>query len=268
MTLMTFQVDAFAEQPFEGNPAAVCILKSELPDRTLQKIARENNLAETAFFRPEERRPLLRWFTPTEEVPLCGHATLAAGYVALEHLGRGGDSISFESRSGRLSVSRAGTGFRIDLPSVPYETVADPPAGLAQGLGVQVETVLRTPDDPNYLVVLEDEDDVAGLDPDLRVLEGLHPFGVAVTAPGREADFVSRYFAPSYGIPEDPVTGSIHCALGPFWQHRLGRSEMTALQLSERGGRLRVGTMGDRVHLTGGACLYLEGLVHVPDPGR
>lgn len=258
-----FQVDAFAERPFEGNPAAVCLLESDLSDGTLRAIAGENNLSETAFFRPDERRPLLRWFTPTGEVPLCGHATLAAGYVALERLGRTGNSISFESRCGRLGVSRAHEGFRVDLPSLRYEAVSDPPAPLEQGLGVRLGRVLRTPDDPNYLVVLGDEDELAGLDPDLRTLESLHPFGVGVSAPGREADFVSRYFAPSYGIPEDPVTGSIHCALGPYWARRLERSEMTARQLSRRGGRLRVRIDGDRVHLTGGVRLYLEGEVFV-----
>lgn len=262
-TLRIFQVDAFAERPFEGNPAAVCLLESELPDRTLQAIAAENNLSETAFFRPDRDRPRLRWFTPTEEVPLCGHATLAAGYVALERLGRGGNSISFESRSGTLGVSRAEAGFTVDLPRVRFESVPEPPARLTEGLGIPSETVLRTLDDPNYLVVVPDETHVADLDPDLRLLEELHPYGVAVSAPGREVDFVSRYFAPSYGIPEDPVTGSIHCALGPYWSSRVGKTDLAALQLSSRGGRLGVGVGGERVRLTGGARLYMEGEIFV-----
>lgn len=262
-SLRIFQVDAFAGRAFSGNPAAVCLLDAPVPDDVLQAVARENNLSETAFFRPDDERPRLRWFTPSQEVPLCGHATLASGWVALERLRPGSAAVTFESLSGPLTVSRADDGFRLDLPRLSFEQIDQPPTGFVEGLGARPQQVLRIPDDPNYLVILETEEEVAGLDPDLRILEGLHPFGVAVSAPGRDADFVSRYFAPSYGIPEDPATGSIHCALGPYWQGRWGREEMTALQLSERRGRLGVRVAGDRVHLTGEAHLYLEGEIFV-----
>lgn len=265
MTLPIFQVDAFAEEIFRGNPAAVCLLETELPDETLQSIAQENNLPETAFFRPDDDRPDLRWFTPRQEVPLCGHATLAAGYVALERLRPEADAITFETLSGPLKVSRAGTGFRLDFPAVQSQEVDRIPGDLIDGLGLEPEQLRKTVGDPNYLAILSAENDVRAVQPDLSLLERLHPAGVAVSAPGEKADFVSRYFAPSYGIPEDPVTGSIHCALGPYWSERLGTTRMTAHQLSERSGRLEVQIRDDRVLLTGEARLYLEGQVFVRD---
>lgn len=264
MTLPIFQVDAFAEEIFQGNPAAVCLLETELPDETLQSIAQENNLPETAFFRPDDDRPDLRWFTPRQEVPLCGHATLAAGYVALERLRPDADAITFETLSGPLTVSRAGAGFRLDFPAVRSEEVDRIPGDLIDGLGFEPEQLRQTIGDPNYLAILSAESDVRAVQPDLSLLERLHPTGVAVTAPGEDIDFVSRYFAPSYGIPEDPVTGSIHCALAPYWSRRLGIDRMAATQLSKRSGKLGVELRGDRVLLSGAARLYLEGRVSVP----
>lgn len=267
-----YQIDAFAEEVFQGNPAAVCLLSGWLPDETLRAIAAENNLSETAFLvleesgglYPEREQVPIRWFTPTEEVPLCGHGTLAAGFVVLDILYPDWEAVTFSSESGPLRVSREVEGFSLDLPALPVKHVQTPPDLLRKGLDVEPVEVWVTEADPNYLAIVESEQAVLSLEPDLRVLERLHPYGVAVSAPGESADFVSRYFAPGYGIPEDPVTGSIHCALGPHWARRLGRSTLSALQLSGRRGQLNVGVKGDRVHLAGGAALYLTGEAQLP----
>lgn len=261
-----YQVDAFAEAVFQGNPAAVCPLPAWLPDETLQAVAAENNLSETAFLLADRDPIPLRWFTPTEEVPLCGHATLAAGFVVLTFLAPERETVRFASRSGPLTVSRSEGGFALDFPALSMERVEAVPDGLVDGLGVEPVEVWVTRDDPNYLAILESEAAVAGLQPDLTLLERLHPHGVAVSAAGESADFVSRYFAPGYGIPEDPVTGSIHCALGPYWARHLGRDALEALQLSPRGGRLGVRVGDGRVHLTGGAVCYLTGEIHPGEP--
>jgi PhzF family phenazine biosynthesis protein len=262
--LPLYRVDAFADAVFRGNPAAVCPLPAWEPDALLQAIAAENNLSETAFLVwPADPVPL-RWFTPRQEVPLCGHATLASGLVVLACLAPERDSVTFATRSGALVVRREAGTFAMDFPALAVEPVGRVPAALREGLGVDADQVLVTREDPNYFVLLEDEGAVAALHPDPRALERLHPFGVAVSAPGRSADFVSRYFAPSYGIPEDPVTGSIHCALGPCWAERLGRGSLTARQLSSRGGDLALEVRGDRVELRGKAVCYLEGEVLLP----
>lgn len=264
--LPLYRVDAFSDAVFRGNPAAVCPLPGWEPDALLQALAAENNLPETAFLVwPADPVPL-RWFTPRQEVPLCGHATLASGLIVLEYLAPERRSVTFATRSGPLVVRREDGAFAMDLPALAAEPVAGVPAALREGLGVDVEAdrVLLTREDPNYFVLLEDERAVTALRPDLRALERLHPYGVAVSAPGRSADFVSRYFAPGYGIPEDPVTGSIHCVLGPYWAARLGRASLTARQLSSRGGALGVEVMGDRVDLRGSAVCYLEGEVLLP----
>lgn len=265
MRVPIYQIDAFADAVFQGNPAAVCPLPDWLPDATLRAIAAENNLSETAFLIPDRDPVPLRWFTPTEEVTLCGHATLAAGYVLLEVLSPDREAVDFDSESGRLTVRRSDDGYALDFPAVPSAPVAAPPDALVNGFGFTPVETRVTRGDPNYLVIVDDEDAVAGAAPDLRRLEKLHPHGVAVSAPGRSADFVSRYFAPSYGIPEDPVTGSIHCALGPYWARRLGRSDLTAVQLSARRGRLGVAVVGDRVWLAGRAVRYLTGEILLPD---
>lgn len=262
-----YQVDAFADAVFRGNPAAVCVFSDWPPDGTLQSIAAENNLSETAFVLDGEDPVPLRWFTPRAEVPLCGHATLAAGYVYLERVAPGRDAVTFLSRSGRLTVvrDREADGFALDFPALELERVCTPPDALRTGLDPEPVEVLVNHEDPNYFVVLEDEARLAALRPRLATLEELHPYGVAVTAPGRSTDFVSRYFAPSYGIPEDPVTGSIHCALAPYWADRLGRSSLEAIQLSARRGRLGITLRDDRVRLVGRAALYLTGEVLLPD---
>lgn len=262
-TLRIFQIDAFASEVFRGNPAAVCPLAAWPPDALLQSIASENNLPETAFFVPEGQRFRLRWFTPTQEVALCGHATLAAAYALFHLLGQRDSVVRFESMSGPLSVQADGDLLTLDLPRVEVEPVPTPPPDLLAGLGVEPNGVFRAIRDPNYYAILSNEDEVRRLRPDLDALSRLHPYGTVVSAPGVDYDMVSRYFAPSYGIPEDPVTGSIHCALAPYWGSLLGRSLLRAHQASQRGGDLRCEVRDDRVHVSGTAHLYLEGTIHV-----
>lgn len=266
-TLPLYQVDAFASEVFRGNPAAVCPLREWLPDTMLQAIAEENNLAETAFFVAAGDGWELRWFTPRHEVPLCGHATLASAYVLLRHLQPELSGVCFSSASGELRVSRDGELFTLDFPAMPASPCDEVPEALLRGADVSPQEVLVVEEDPNLYVVLERRSDVAALEPDLGAWEALHPYGVVVTAPGDpddEVDFVSRYFAPSYGIPEDPVTGSIHCALAPYWAGRLGRRQLRARQLSRRGGELLCRVEGERVMLSGPAVLYLRGEITVP----
>jgi PhzF family phenazine biosynthesis protein len=257
-------VDAFASRVFQGNPAGVCPLERWLPDGLLQAIAAENNLAETAFFVPDGEAYRLRWFTPTQEVPLCGHATIAAAFAIFARLRPELEEISFLTLSGRLTVRRDGEWLELELPRYDPVEVEQSPAALVAGLGTEPKAVLRVEEDPNYYVILADEGAIRALRPRHDVLATLHPYGVAVSAPGHDADFVSRYFAPSYGIPEDPVTGSIHAGLTPYWAARLGRSTMRAAQLSPRGGELRCRLGADRVHLAGRAAGYLEGTITVP----
>lgn len=256
MRIRVYQVDAFTERVFGGNPAAVCPLDEWLPEKTLQAIARENNLSETAFFAPERDGFRLRWFTPLTEVNLCGHATLASAFVLFEKLGARGDSVRFFTHSGPLAVTRAGGLFALDLPANPPEAITPPPE-LAGALGRHPVAVYSTSE--HYVAVFEDPDAVAGLEPDFPAVRRLERFGVIATAPGDDVDFVSRYFAPRKGIDEDPVTGSAHCVLAPYWGVRLGRPEVRATQLSFRGGSLTCALRGDRVVLKGAAVLYLEG---------
>jgi PhzF family phenazine biosynthesis protein len=255
MRIPLYQVDAFASEVFRGNPAAVCPLESWLPDATLQAIAAENNLSETAFFVREGEAYRLRWFTPTVEVELCGHATLASGFVLLRQDG----TVKFLTRSGPLAVRRDGDLLTLDLPALPASAM-EPPAALIKGLGVAPRETLRA---TNWLAVLDGEETVRALTPDFASLARLHPYGVIVTAPGDAADFVSRYFGPSFGIPEDPVTGSAHCTLVPYWSARLGKKKLDARQLSARGGTLACEDLGARVALTGRCALYLEGSITV-----
>lgn len=261
-----YQVDAFADAVFAGNPAAVCPLPDWLPDETLQAIAAENNLSETAFLIPDRDPVPLRWFTPRLEVKLCGHATLASAFVLFEHLEPGRREVVFETTSGSLTVTRDGDRLSMDFPSIGSARVdaEDVPDALIAGLGAEPEHVRFTEDDWNYIAVFGREETVAGLRPDLGVIERVHPHGVSVTAPGDAVDFVSRYFVPGYGIPEDPVTGSIHCALAPYWAERLGRDRLSARQVSERGGRLDIELAGGRVLLEGTAVTYMTGELRVP----
>lgn len=253
MKLTQYQVDAFASRVFEGNPAAVCPLQSWLEDGLLQAIAMENNLAMTAYFVPAKDGFELRWFTPTTELDLCGHATMAAAHVLYTELGYGGDSIRFATRSGELCVRREGQLYVLDFPVVAPQ-VCVMPAGLVEALGREPAAVLAADD---LLAVFASEAEVRALQPDQVLLAGLDYRGVIVTAPGEQHDFVSRFFAPRLGVPEDSVTGSAHCKLVPYWAQRLGKSRMTARQVSRRGGDLALELRGDRVHMAGRAVLFM-----------
>ena len=256
-----FQLDAFSPRRFAGNPAAVVVLEEFLDDALLQDVAAENNLAETAFVVAAEGGYRLRWFTPVVEVPLCGHATLAAGAVVLERLERRRDTVVFDTTSGPLTVAREAAGYRLDLPARTVRPVPPPPA-LSAALGVTpVDAAL---DGSNYLALLPAADDVRRLQPDLAAIARLDRTGVVVTAAGDSAhDFVSRYFAPAKGIPEDPVTGGAHCALVPFWAARTGKDSFLAYQASQRGGELHCRLVGDRVQLLGACAFYLEGHIEL-----
>jgi PhzF family phenazine biosynthesis protein len=260
--LPIYQVDAFTSELFGGNPAAVVPLESWLEDTTLQAVAAENNLAETAFLVPSGTGFELRWFTPTVEVRLCGHATLASAFVLFEELGWSADEIRFETQSGTLGVRREGTRLTLQFPVWRLES-AEAPAALTAGLGsAPVETFIVDSHD-NYFAVYADERGVASITPDFGLLEQLHPAGVIVTAPGRDSDCVCRYFAPSYGIPEDSATGSIHCALAPFWSQRLGLDEIRSRQLSRRGAEFLCSVRGDATLISGHCVKYLEGRIRV-----
>jgi PhzF family phenazine biosynthesis protein len=257
MEIPLYQLDAFASRVFAGNPAAVCPLEAWLPDETLQALATENNRSATAFFVPRDGGYDLRWFTPTAEVDLCGHATLASAYVVFRFLEPGTTTVRFHSRGGVLAVTREGEQLALDFPARPPVPCA-PPAGLAQALGASVQQVLRARD---HMAVFETEAEVRALRPDMEALRRVDCFAVIATAPGASADFVSRFFAPGIGIPEDAVTGSAHCTLVPYWARRLGRSRLAARQLSARGGELLCEDLGERVRIAGRAVLYLQGTV-------
>ena len=255
MKLRQFQVDAFASRPFEGNPAAVCPLEQWLPDSLLQSIAEENNLSETAFFVPDAKGFHLRWFTPVSEVDFCGHATLATAHVLYEALGHNSEVVVFSTRSGEMTVKRDDRLYVMDFPSMPPRPCA-PPQALVAGIKVSPAEVLSAGD---YVAVFESEDVVRSLTPDFTKLSELDLRGVIATAPGRQCDFVSRFFAPRFGINEDPVTGSAHCELTPYWSARLGRKVLRARQISKRGGDVQCELAGDRVVLKGGAVTFMEG---------
>lgn len=264
-TFPLYQVDAFTSERFRGNPAAVVPLEAWLSDETLQAIAAENNLAETAFYVPLTPTSQgltpdfhLRWFTPKVEVALCGHATLASAFVLFRLLGREGGEVTFHSQSGPLWVKDDGRMLTLDFPVRDPERIS-PPSFLGQALGLAPLEVWMNGD---VLALLGSEAEVRALEPRMEPLLKL-PRGLIVTAPGDEVDFVSRFFAPAAGIPEDPVTGSAHCLLTPFWESRLGKSELRARQVSSRGGELWCRRDGDRVHIAGEAVLYLSGTIHL-----
>ncbi len=260
-TIRQYQVDAFTTRPFGGNPAAVCPLAAWLPDSLMQAIAEENNLAETAFFVPSVKGFRLRWFTPVCEVELCGHATLAAAHVLFEIMGYAEPAIVFETQSGELVVKRHGKLYEMDFPAQP--PLACPiPDTLVKGLGQTPLEVLVAAD---YLAIFDCEETVRAIVPDHAILGRLERRGVIVSAPGRNVDFVSRFFAPRYGIPEDPVTGSAHCELAPYWAKRLGKDSLVARQLSRRGGNLLCELKGDRVVLCGAAVTVMVATVTLPD---
>ncbi len=260
ITIPIYQVDAFTLGPFSGNPAAVCPLDAWLDDAIMQNIAAENNLSETAFLVATGSGYDLRWFTPATEVDLCGHATLAAGYVVLNHLQPGLDAVAFETQSGRLVVSRDGDRLSMDFPARPPVPTAVSQA-LSDALGEVPSEVYLSRD---VLAVYDDEASVRRLSPDQAGLFALgEGLGVCVSAKGDTVDFVSRFFAPKAGIAEDPVTGSAHCTLVPFWAQRLGKSHLVAHQVSPRGGELRCEHRGDRVIMSGRCTLFLTGSIHL-----
>lgn len=259
-----YQVDAFTDAPFKGNPAAVVPLSAWPSDAWMQAVAAENNLAETAFFVPTDVSYELRWFTPTVEIALCGHATLASAYVLFEHLGFEGEEIVFDTRhSGRLTVIREADCYWLALPRHTVEP-AQPLPGLIEAVGDHPQAVQAG---PNWLLAYACEADVRNLTPDMRWLGALPERGVIATAPADAdaVDFVSRYFVPNYGVEEDPVTGSSHCMLAPYWSQRLGRDHLVARQISTRGGDLACRVETDRVHVGGSAALYLSGFIHSPE---
>lgn len=261
MRVPIFQVDAFTNRRFAGNPAAVMLLDDFLDDAALQAIAAENNLAETAFLVPDSEDYRLRWFTPTVEVPLCGHATLASAAVVMERLSPQRRRVVFHSISGALTVDRRSDGYVMNFPARPTELV-EPPPGLAEALGARPVEVAA--DRFNYLALLDGPGQVRRLAPDMAAINRLDRTGVIVTASGDDGyDFVSRYFAPAKGIPEDPVTGGAHCALTPYWAERLGRTDFLAFQASRRGGEIGCRLLGERVELAGGCVFYLEGHAEV-----
>ncbi|HZB92978.1 MAG TPA: PhzF family phenazine biosynthesis protein [Stellaceae bacterium] len=262
MRLKLYQIDAFADRLFAGNPAAVVPLEEDLPEVVMQAIAAENNLAETAFFRREGEAYALRWFTPTVEVELCGHATLASAYVIFRHLEPGRDEVRFSTRkAGMLGVNRDGEVLALDFPAFPPEPCAPSP-GLAAALGAAPQQLLCH--GRRFLAVFSAAAKIAALAPDFAALRRWEDGEVIVTAPGEgEIDFVSRFFAPGYGIDEDPVTGSAHSVLTPYWAKRLGKERLSARQISRRGGALLCTLQGERVAIAGRCVPYLEGWITV-----
>ena len=263
MTIPIYQADAFTDKLFGGNPAAICPLTEWLPDETMQRIAMENNLAETAFFVKNEAGYLLRWYTPELEIDLCGHATLATAHILFTELGHEGDTIKFDTvKAGPLVVKREGDTYSMDFPSRP-PFAADLPEGLIAALGgKKPKEVLRSRD---YMLVYDIEEDITEMIPDHSALAKIDTLGVIVTAPGKYVDFVSRFFAPAAGVPEDPVTGSAHCNLIPYWAGKLGKDTLHAYQVSARKGELWCELKGDRVIMAGKAVTYLRGEIEVND---
>ena len=259
MKIPMFQVDAFTDRVFGGNPAAVCVLGGWLPDQVMLDIAAENNLSETAFLKERADGFDLRWFTPKAEIDLAGHPTLAAAHTVFEILKPGWERVLFHSPSGPLTVVKEDGFLSMDFPSRPGRP-CDVPAELVQGLGAEPAGVLLARD---HLAVFQTQEQVLALKPDFNALARLESMGVIVTAPGEDRDFVSRFFAPKMGILEDPVTGSAHCTLVPYWSARLGKNELSARQVSERGGELRCRDRGERVTLAGQAVLFLEGYIRI-----
>ena len=255
--LALYQVDAFASQVFQGNPAAVCPLEAWLDDDVMQQIAAENNLSETAFFVPNANGFDIRWFTPTVEVDLCGHATLASAYVLFEQLDFKGDTLVFQSKSGELQVSKNGDKFVLNFPK-QTPVPCDIPQPIQQAFGNHIQACLKHED---YIVVLKDEANVFAANPDMQLLKQLDLRGVVITSASKDYDFVSRFFAPNCGIDEDPVTGSSFTQLAPYWAEVLGKNKLTAKQVSQRGGEVWCELASDRVYIAGYAIKYLEGFI-------
>ena len=255
-----FVVDVFTDNLFAGNPAGVCVAERPLEAETMQRIAAENNLPETAFVIRRGEDYDLRWFSPETEIDLCGHATMGTASVLLSVFEQGRENIVFHTMSGELRVRREGQMYRMNFPSRPAAKINAVP-GLGRALGCEPLEVLQSRD---LLAVLEDEEQVRSLQPDMDLLKEIKDtFAIIVTAKGKDADFVSRFFAPGAGIPEDPVTGSSHCTLIPYWSGRLGKTELLARQLSKRGGTLFCRDLGGRVEIGGRCVLYLKGEIFI-----
>jgi PhzF family phenazine biosynthesis protein len=259
MEIPLYIIDAFSRTIFGGNPAAVCPLREWLPDNQLSSIAVENNQSETAFFVGKRGRYRLRWFTPVFEIDLCGHATLASAYVIFQFLEPDLAEVVFETASGELRVSRSNGLLSMDLPSRPGKE-SEYPSALREGLGVSASEVFLARD---FLVIVESEDIVRGCAPKFEMLQNLPSLGIIVSAPGRSHDFVSRVFFPTDSIKEDPVTGSAHCTLVPYWSRRLGKSTLNARQISHRGGDLLCEDLGERVRISGAATVYSVGTIRL-----
>ena len=260
MSIRYYEVHAFTDRLFAGNPAGVCLLNEPLSDELMQKIARENNLPATAFVVDRGASFDLRWFSPTVQLEVCGHGTLASGHVLYEHVGRREQSLTFQTRAGELKIARAEGRLVLDFPTRPV-AACEPPSLLIDSLGAQPREVFKGDD---YLAVFARAEQIIGLRPKLDGLAQLPVRGIIVTAPGEDCDFVSRFFAPQRGIAEDSVTGSAHCTLVPYWAARLGRKQLHARQVSQRGGELFCEDRGDRVNIGGTAMTYLEGTLNVP----
>lgn len=262
MKLSFYQVDAFSDRLFGGNPAGVCPLKTWLPDRTMQKIAFENNLAETAFVVPRGENFEIRWFTPLVEVDLCGHATLASAHVLFNHLDYKNTVIEFSSKSGQLIVGRDHGRIFLDFPA-DFSDPASMPEGLSEALGL--EPLISYKGKTDYMLIYRDEEEIRNIKPNFTRLSEIDARGIIVSAPGKDkdVDFVSRFFAPRVGVNEDPVTGSAHTTLIPYWSRQLVKTEMKARQLSARGGELWVSMKGNRVEISGHCVTYLSGEIEL-----
>lgn len=259
MRIPIYQVDAFTNKQFGGNPAAVCPLEQWIDDELMQKIAAENNLSETAFFVKKDSEYELRWFTPKGEIDLCGHATLGTSYIIFNYIDKNASSVKFNTKSGILEVSKDGNLLTMIFPSREAEK-CEAPEALIKGLGKTPVEVYKARD---YMAVFEKEEDILNLQLNMEELKKLDSVGVIVTAKGNEVDFVSRFFAPKLGVNEDPVTGSSHCTLIPYWSKVLNKKELNDLQLSERKGKLYCADLGDKVRISGEVALYLEGNILV-----
>jgi len=259
MQIKIYQADAFTDELFRGNPAAVCPLAEELPSELMQKIAIENNLSETAFIFEKNGERHIRWFTPGCEVDLCGHATLASAHVLFNHEGFKGEVIDFQSRSGLLKVSNNNGILELDFPKTELTECAVNP-DIENAIGAKILELYKSDD---YMAVVATEKEVAELVPDFRAMMKLECRGLIVTAPGENCDFVSRFFAPQVGVDEDPVTGSAHCMLTPYWSGRTGKKVLNAKQISERGGDLICTLDGGRVRIAGKAVTYMQGTVDI-----
>lgn len=260
MKLAIYQLDSFTNTRFRGNPAAVIPLGEWIGVNLMQKIAAENNLAETAFFAKEGENFHIRWFTPKTEVDLCGHATLAAAAVIIEKLGFKNKEILFKSRSGLLKVWKESNGYTLDFPTDKIVEIKENKE-LSEAIGITPEKIFKGKED--YLLIYPREQEILKIKPDFKALARLGKRGVIVSAPGNNVDFVSRFFAPAAGIDEDPVTGSAHTTLTPYWSERLGKKELNAMQISQRGGNLMCRLKGDRTEISGRVAFYLEGLIEI-----